>query len=187
MSTSFRATDLLAELPRLRRYARVLTGDSELADRLVEETLLRFRRTSVEPESSSARTLELMALLRSVVTESERSNVNYAPVGARSLFSDVHAAPAGVNVPRPAKWIQGQGAGARALPDRAVAMLTQLNELPPEQREVLVLVAVERLSYADVATLLRIPVATVVSRLSQAREALHHMTAKSQSAPNNAG
>ena len=65
-------------------------------------------------------------------------------------------------------------------------MLAQLGVLPPEQREVLVLVAVERLSYNDIATVLRVPVATVVARLSQAREALHEASTDSHSTPHNA-
>ena len=65
-------------------------------------------------------------------------------------------------------------------------MLAQLRELPLEQREVLVLVAVERMSYVDIAALLHIPVATVISRLSQAREALRAIPPKPLSAPNSA-
>jgi RNA polymerase sigma-70 factor (ECF subfamily) len=177
MSTPLHATDLLAELPRLRRYARVLTGDSDLADRLVEETLVRFRRIPGELASPSARTLELLSLLRTVNSEKARSGAH--PASAANPVS------VGAGYPRPAKWIQGQGT-ARPLPDRAVQMLARLGELPPEQREVLVLVAVEQLSYADIATLLRIPVAAVVARLAQAREALHEVSTKPCSAPNNA-
>jgi len=167
------ATELLAELPRLRRYARVLTGDRELADRLVEETLFRFRRRSSEAASESARRLQLMALLRTI--------------NAEELSSGTRATSLGGTFARPVKWVQERGGSARSLPDRATEMLALLGELPLEQREVLVLVAVEQLSYGDTATLLRIPVATVVSRLSQAREALHEASTKARSAPHNAG
>lgn len=169
----FSATDLLAELPRLRRYARVLTGDPELADRLVETTLLRYRRSAGDAASQSARSLELLALLRAV--------------NAENAVSATQPTPRATGFPTPAKWVQAQNASARSLPGRAVDMLAQLGELPLDQREVLVLVAVERLSYSDIATLLRIPVATVVARLSQARAALHAPSASSHSAPNNAG
>ena len=172
MSTQFRATDLLAELPRLRRYARVLTGDSELADRLVEETLLRFRRSPGETAPRSTRSLELLALLRTV--------------SAERTASEPRTALPGTGFSRPAKWAQGRSDSPGSLPDRAAELFAQLGELPLEQHEVLVLVAVEQLSYSEIATLLRIPVATVVSRLSQAREALHDAAAKPRSAPNNA-
>ena len=51
-------------------------------------------------------------------------------------------------------------------------VLKKLARLPEEQRAVLLLVAVEDLSYADAAGVLKIPVGTVMSRLSRARERL---------------
>ena len=51
-------------------------------------------------------------------------------------------------------------------------VLNKLARLPEEQRAVLLLVAVEDLSYADAAKVLNIPVGTVMSRLSRARERL---------------
>jgi len=51
-------------------------------------------------------------------------------------------------------------------------VLKKLAKLPEEQRAVLLLVAVEDLSYADAAKVLNIPIGTVMSRLSRARERL---------------
>ena len=51
-------------------------------------------------------------------------------------------------------------------------VLDKLARLPDDQRAVLLLVAVEDLSYADAARVLDIPVGTVMSRLSRAREKL---------------
>ena len=51
-------------------------------------------------------------------------------------------------------------------------LLAALQQLPDEQRTVLLLVTVEELSYADAAKVLDIPVGTVMSRLSRARERL---------------
>ena len=51
-------------------------------------------------------------------------------------------------------------------------VLSKLARLPEDQRAVLLLVAVEDLSYADTAKVLNIPVGTVMSRLSRARERL---------------
>jgi RNA polymerase sigma-70 factor (ECF subfamily) len=50
-----------------------------------------------------------------------------------------------------------------------------LDGLPEDQRAVLLLVAVEDLSYAQAATALDIPVGTVMSRLARARQRLHRM------------
>ena len=52
----------------------------------------------------------------------------------------------------------------------------QLDRLPPEQREVLVLAAVEELRYDEIAVVLGIPIGTVMSRLSRARDKLRRMT-----------
>ena len=52
-------------------------------------------------------------------------------------------------------------------------VLDRLAKLPEDQRSVLLLVAVEDLSYAEAAKVLNVPVGTVMSRLSRARERLH--------------
>ena len=80
----FSATELLAELPRLRRYARILTGDPEHADRLVEETLLRARQMQDVSMSESTRRTQLLALLRSVSPEQTASSTRRdTPLGGR--------------------------------------------------------------------------------------------------------
>jgi RNA polymerase sigma-70 factor (ECF subfamily) len=54
-------------------------------------------------------------------------------------------------------------------------VLQQVGRLPAEQREVLLLAAVEELRYEEIAAVLAIPVGTVMSRLSRARERLRRM------------
>jgi RNA polymerase sigma-70 factor (ECF subfamily) len=174
MSMSFSATELLAELPRLRRYARILTDDAERADRLVEETLLRARQMQDDFLSESTRGTQLLALLRSV-------NVEHTPSDT-GRDTPVRAPLAG----RVASNADSSESSRQSPSDRGAQMLAQLRELPLEQREVLVLVAVERMSYVDIAALLHIPVATVISRLSQAREALRAFPPNPLSAPNSA-
>jgi DNA-directed RNA polymerase specialized sigma24 family protein len=173
MTMQFSATELLAELPRLRRYARILTDDSVRADRLVEETLRRARQVHCESALECTPAIQLLALLRAVsaeqiATSTRRDTSPPAPFAGRA---NSNANPGG-------------GAGP-SLPDRGAQMLAQLRELPLEQREVLVLVAVERMSYGDIAALLHMPVATVISRLSQAREALRSISPNLLSAPHN--
>jgi len=149
MPTPFSATTLLAELPRLRRYARILTDDPERADHLVEETLARARQLQAGSTMEPTRGTQLLALLRAVNADADST-----------------------------------GRIEPSQTDGGTGMLAQLRALPLEQREVLVLVAVERLSYVEIAGLLRMPVATVVARLSQARETLRARAAKPVSAPN---
>jgi len=64
-------------------------------------------------------------------------------------------------------------------------VLNKLARLPEEQRAVLLLVAVEDLSYADAAKVLNIPVGTVMSRLSRARERLQQEIEGVMQAPGN--
>jgi RNA polymerase sigma-70 factor (ECF subfamily) len=168
------ATDLLAELPRLRRYARILTDDADRADRLVEETLLRARQMEEDPLSESTRRTQLLALLRSVSAEQ-------TPLGTR-CETPLPEPSAGRLTPN----ADPSESSRQSPPDRGAQVLAQLREIPLEQREVLVLAAVERMSYVDISALLQIPVATVISRLSQAREALRAIPPNPVSAPNSA-
>ena len=78
---------------------------------------------------------------------------------------------------------EGESGAAWQLPVRApqqahvelIEVLRELGRLPPEQREVLVLAAIEEMRYEEIATVLSIPVGTVMSRLSRAREKLRRV------------
>ncbi len=152
--------DLIAAIPRLRRYARVLTGDATRADDLVQETLAR----GWEKRRLWAAGTDLRAWLFTIM---HNVFVNQRTMAARdaqnvSLDGD------------------GEGGAAWQVPVRApqqahvelLEVLRELSRLPPEQREVLVLAAVEELRYEEIAAVLAIPVGTVMSRLSRAREKL---------------
>ncbi|HMA30889.1 MAG TPA: sigma-70 family RNA polymerase sigma factor [Casimicrobiaceae bacterium] len=156
-------SDLLAAIPRLRRYARALTGDATRADDLVQETLARAwekRRLWVVGSDLRAWTFTIM----------HNVFVNQLGLSARDAR----------NVS-----IDGDSALAWHLPVRAtqhvrvelLEVLRELDRLPPDQREVLVLAAVEEMRYEDIATVLGIPVGTVMSRLSRARDRLRRAMA----------
>jgi len=173
MPTPFSASKLLSDLPRLRRYARVLTGDAERADRIVEETLARARKLDDESLSGSADSIRLLALLRSVYAD----QIAPSPAGQTQVLGPL--------MQLHSKAAEDSNASVGQSP-RGAEMLAQLLHLPLEQREVVVLVAVERMSYADIAALLSIPAATVIARLSQAREGLRSTPSMPQSTPKNA-
>jgi RNA polymerase sigma-70 factor (ECF subfamily) len=151
--------DLLVLLPRLRRYAWVLTADLHRADELVLETL-----TSVwKWRSSHAPWPQLRHWLFAVMHRLHRERSAREPLEQPPL-PGIDRRAAGAQVPPPP-----------ATPlDRADAdeMLARLSRLPVEQREVLVLVVLEGLPYADIAALLDVPIGTVMSRLRCAREAM---------------
>jgi RNA polymerase sigma-70 factor (ECF subfamily) len=143
---------MLACLPRLRRYARALTGERESADDLVQDTLERaWQRLDSYQRGSDMRPW-LFAIMH-------------------NLHADQRRKPALATV----ELEQADEASVTPLlPDHGLALDlgAALQRLPAEQREVLLLVVLEEMRYEDVAATLGIPVGTVMSRLSRARERL---------------
>ena len=140
-------------IPNLRRYARALVGDRDGADDLVQDTLERAVR-----KFHLWRPGDLRAWLFSIM-----HNVFVNQLKARRIAPDVEldesfAAPMA-------------SVGPLDLED----MQRALNTLAPEQREVVLLVALEDMSYADVSRALGIPMGTVMSRLSRGREKLRRV------------
>ena len=139
-------------IPRLRRYARALVGDRSAADDLVQDTL---ERAWVKFHLYRGGT-DLRAWLFTVM-----HNVHVNRVRAQrptDVLTD--------DLPEVAqRAAQGDSLMVRDM-DRALA------RLPEEQREVLLLVALEDMSYEKAARALGIPIGTVMSRLSRARERL---------------
>lgn len=142
-----------AHIPRLRRYARALTGDMHAADDLVQDTLERGWVKLSLWRKGSRLDQWLLAIMHNLFVNQYRS----ARPATQPL--DDHTP-----VP-PLRATQHDILELRDL-DSVLA------RLPPEQREVLLLVSVEECSYADVARMLGIPQGTVMSRLSRARERL---------------
>jgi len=149
------AERLVELIPRLRRYARALVGDRAAADDLVQDTLERawaklhlYRRGT-----------DLRAWLFTVM-----HNVHVNKVRATRVTDTLDD-----ELPELAQRAsQGDALLVRDL-DRAIA------HLPSEQRAVLLLVTLEEMSYEEVARALGIPIGTVMSRLSRAREKLRMM------------
>jgi RNA polymerase sigma-70 factor (ECF subfamily) len=157
------ARDLLAALPRLRRYARLLTGDRRRADDLVEKTLARARQRLDPPPFELRPIAQLLALLRTLYAEE---------FGGEQASESGPAPHADEPAPGPGPSANPNEFGLPSQADRTEWALAQLFHLPVEQREVIVLVAVEQMSYQEIAALLNVPIATVMTRLAQAREEL---------------
>jgi RNA polymerase sigma-70 factor (ECF subfamily) len=137
-------------IPNLRRYARALVGDRDGADDLVQDTLERAVR-----KFHLWRPGDLRAWLFSIM-----HNVFVNQLKARRIAPDVEIDD---SYPAPSSPVTSMD-----LQDLQRA----LNTLAPEQREVVLLVALEDMSYADVSRALGIPMGTVMSRLSRGRERL---------------
>jgi RNA polymerase sigma-70 factor (ECF subfamily) len=142
-------------IPRLRRYARALAGDRSAADDLVQDTLERAWAKFHLYRSGTDLRAWLFAVMHNVHINRVR-----AQRPADAITDDL---------PEMAqRAVQGDALLVRDM-DRALA------RLPQEQREVLLLVALEDLSYDATARALGIPIGTVMSRLSRARERLRAM------------
>ncbi len=160
--------DLVAALPRLRRYARVLTGDVNRADDLVQDTLARaWEKRSLWQAGSDLRAW-LFTIMHNV-------HVNqYAIRKRRQAESSLDG-----DEETPGGW---QIAVRATQSDRVelAEVLVQIGRLPVEQREVLILAAVEELRYEEIARVQGVPIGTVMSRLNRAREKLRRMSADIQ-------
>ncbi len=156
--------DLVAALPRLRRYARVLTGDLNRADDLVQDTLARAWEKRQLWQSGSDLRAWLFTIMHNV-------HVNQYAIRKREFSESSMDADDGP--------MAGWEIPVRATQSDRVELLevfVQIGRLPTEQREVLILAAVEELRYEDIARIQRVPIGTVMSRLNRAREKLRRMT-----------
>jgi len=137
-------------IPALRRFARALARNSEAADDLVQDTLVRALRAEHLFHGGDLRTWLFTILLN--LDRNRRRGLSRRPVLAVIEDVDPAAAPA------------SDGSGRDI--ERGLALL------PAEQREVLLLVTLEGLSYREAAEIQGVPIGTVMSRLSRARSAL---------------
>ena len=146
------AQSLVGLIPRLRRYARALVGDRAAADDLVQDTLERaWSKLHLYRHGT-----DLRAWLFTVM-----HNVHVNRVRATRPTD-----PLDDEMPELAqRATQGDSLMVRDL-ERSI------EALPLAQREVLLLVALEDLSYDETARVLGIPIGTVMSRLARAREKL---------------
>jgi RNA polymerase sigma-70 factor (ECF subfamily) len=146
-------------IPALRRYARSLLHDAVAADDLVQDCLERvISRWHQRRQDGDARTW-VFAILHNLAINRLRQ-----------------IARRGVHVPLE----DAEDTALARGPSQEDALLRHdiaaaLQRLPEEQRSVLLLVSVEDLSYTQAAEVLGIPVGTVMSRLSRARERLREL------------
>ncbi|MFO1069511.1 MAG: sigma-70 family RNA polymerase sigma factor [Geminicoccaceae bacterium] len=156
-------TDLESCIPGLRRYARALLRDSQRADDLVQDCLERaLSRRHLWRGGGSLRPW-LFKIMHNINANQARSRAT-RPV--HQTLDGVEAAAADAE----------SQTSRLALRDMAAGLET----LPEEQRRVVLLVALEGLSYQEIAEVLEVPIGTVMSRLSRARDRLRlHMAGES--------
>ena len=154
-----RDRDFIQHMPRLRRYARALTGDRARADDLVQDTLERALVKFHLWQPDSDMRAWLFTIMHNVYINQVRSSSH----GMTTGLDDENLLP-------PLRATQSDRLEVR---DLQVALL----RVSEEQREVLLLVGLEQMTYEETAGVLGIPIGTVMSRLSRARERLRGLLA----------
>lgn len=149
---------LEACVPALRRYARALTRNADLADDLVQDCLERAlaRRGLFRPIGP------IRSWLFTILVNLHRNSLRSNQRRGETVDLD--------SVPEPATPAPQPGHIALAEMARAIDLL------PIDQKEALLLVALEGLPYAEAAAILKVPLGTLMSRLGRARAALRTMT-----------
>jgi RNA polymerase sigma-70 factor (ECF subfamily) len=150
---TFDDAPLLAWVPRLRRYAHALAASREDADDLVQDTLERAWARSALWRGVVDMRAWLFGIMHNLHVDRLRRG-RLATVPIDEFTPEGRVAPA-----------QDERLAVRDLQ-------AALDRLSAEQREVLLLVALEDMSYADIARTLGIPIGTVMSRLARGRERL---------------
>src|SRR5262245_5169646 len=139
--------DIEAAVPALRRYARALTRNVELADDLVQDTLVRALRSEHLFHGGGLR-----SWLYTTLTKLNRILLcSWSRRPAVQTICDNDASD-----------MAGPEAGERDI-ERALASLAE------DQRAALLLVVLEGLTYREVAEVQGVPIGTVMSRLARAR------------------
>lgn len=147
-------TEIEALIPSLRRYGRALTGDAASADDLVQDCLERALGRLARWRAGSNLRAWVFTIMRNLWLDEMRRR------GAR---------------PRHLPLDEAAEIAAATDPGQRVVMrdlAAALDMLAPEQREAVLLVGLEGMSYAEVAGFTGVPLGTVMSRLKRGRDRL---------------
>ena len=159
-------TELIQHIPRLRRYARALVRDAARADDLVQDTLERaLAKLDLWRPGSDLRAW-LFTLMHNLFVNQVRASANHS----LCELDEANEVPVSGG--------QSEAMAVRATQSDQLELHDvdrALRTLPVEQREVVLLVVVEQLTYGEVSRALEIPIGTVMSRLSRARERLRQL------------
>ncbi|MDZ5698114.1 RNA polymerase sigma factor [Chelativorans sp. M5D2P16] len=143
------------QIPHLRRYAFALTRDRETADEIVQDSLERaLRKRHLWSRRGSIRSWLFRILYRQSIEHYRRSHLDTIPAEA-GVIDNAVAHPAN-----------------QEMRVDCLRIAEALEQLPAEQRAVVLLAALEGLPYDEIAEITGVPVGTVRSRLSRARETL---------------
>jgi RNA polymerase sigma-70 factor (ECF subfamily) len=165
----FSAADAERWIPRLRRYALALTGNRDAADDLIQDTLERAWRKRALWQSGSDLRAWLFTVMHNVYVNGVRAARPVESLDDEFVSNRATAVPG----------------AASAESDVVLSELrTALSRLSDEYRQVILLVGLEQMSYAEAASVLEVPIGTVMSRLSRGREQLRLLLEREPQAGN---
>ncbi len=156
---------LVELLPRLRRFARTLTGHLADADDLVQIAVERALTRSAQWQAGTRLDGWMFGIVRNAWIDEVRSRQRRGRIFA--------PAEAGEHVGAP-------GAGTEA---DTLSVEAALRSLPEEQRSAVSLVLIEGLSYKEAAEAMQVPIGTLTSRLARGRDALQAILSESGERP----
>ncbi|MNM36656.1 ECF RNA polymerase sigma factor SigE [compost metagenome] len=146
-------------LPRLRRFARGLTGDAHDADDMVQIALERAlaRVAQFDPAQAGGLDAWVFGIVRNAWLDEMRARQRRGRVMVPQEY--------------------GEHVGESPFDGRNTAMSVEvaMARLPEEQRAAVMLVLVEGFAYKDAAAALEVPIGTLTSRLARARTALQEI------------
>lgn len=157
--------EMVALLPRLRRFAWSLTGSRDEGDDLVQAACLKALGALDQYQPGTRLDAWMFRILRTAWIDRVR----------------FRARRPGTSDPETLEALSDGGMGAREAEGKLTLARVRaaMDDLPPDQRAVLALVAIEGLSYLEAAETLEIPIGTVMSRLGRARARLGAMIEES--------
>jgi RNA polymerase sigma-70 factor (ECF subfamily) len=151
--------DVVGHVAALRRYALLLVNDANDADDLVQECLLKVIAQARAWRPVRDLRAYLFTTLHNVFVDAHRRRrVRANEVSVETVVADL------VSPADQTKWLEVR------------ELVAALGRLPTEQREVVLLVGLEGMSYQEAASVVGVPIGTVMSRLSRGRDALRRMT-----------
>lgn len=149
--------EIVSLLPRLRRFAVALTGSADQADDLVQEACARALSRIDQWQEGTRLDSWMFKIAQNIWYDRARA---LRARGEQVAVEDVG---------------EIEGPDGRAIADSRLtlaAVRAGMARLPVEQREVIALVCIEGASYKEAASILDVPIGTVMSRLARGRAAL---------------
>ncbi|MGA7324405.1 MAG: sigma-70 family RNA polymerase sigma factor [Rhodomicrobium sp.] len=151
--------ELVRWIPNLRAFALSLTQSAQQSDDLVQDTLVKALSNLDKFQMGT----NLRAWLFTILRNSFYNDIRYKKYHQTAPLDEVDPG-----------YLEMRATQEKYIEFRDV--LKGLGRLVPEQREAIILIAAEGLSYEEAAAVCNCPVGTVKSRLSRARQRLEEFT-----------